>query len=236
MISIITILVVSYLIGSIPTSIIVSRFTKGIDIRQHGSGNAGGTNAFRVLGWKAGLFVTLFDMLKGVAVVLWVVAYFEYNGFDQLPAINIIVLKLLAGCAAVVGHIYTVFADFKGGKGVSTAAGMMIGIAPVSMLLVIGVFFVTMLSSRYVSLASMLAALSFPVIIAIRKFFFGLGNGLDYYVTFFGDHHRIHDSLDISLMIFGAAVAIAIIYTHRANISRLRLGTENQVKLFSNKK
>ncbi|NTV46097.1 MAG: acyl-phosphate glycerol 3-phosphate acyltransferase, partial [Chlorobiales bacterium] len=77
MISVITILVVSYLIGSIPTSIIVSKLMKGIDIRQFGSGNAGGTNTFRVLGWKAGLFVTLFDMLKGVAVVVWVVAYFE---------------------------------------------------------------------------------------------------------------------------------------------------------------
>ncbi|ACF12500.1 protein of unknown function DUF205 [Chloroherpeton thalassium ATCC 35110] len=235
MLSVITILVVSYLIGSIPTSILVSKFVKGIDIREFGSGNAGGTNVFRVLGWQAGLFVTLFDMLKGVAVVLWVVAYFELNQLDQMPDINRVALQLLAGISAMIGHVYTIFAGFKGGKGVSTAAGIMIGIAPVTMLIVLGVFFTVMLSSRYVSLSSMIAALSFPVTIAIRKYIFELGNGLDYYVNIFGTSHHIHDSLDYHLMIFGALVALTIVYTHRANIQRLRLGTENRVNLFSKK-
>lgn len=236
MLPVITILVVSYLIGSIPTSIIASKIFKGIDIRNFGSGNAGGTNAFRVLGWKAGLFVTLFDMFKGVAVVIWVVGFFEYNHqVGELPEMNRIALRLLAGIAAVVGHVYTVFAGFKGGKGVSTAAGMLIGVAPITMLIVTAVFFLTMFLSRYVSLSSIIAALSFPLIIAIRKYALGLGDGLDYYPNLFGSLRQIHDSLDYHLLIFGAIVALAIVYTHRANIERLRLGTESRVNLFSGK-
>lgn len=236
MLSIITILVVSYLIGSIPTSLIASTIFKGIDIRQYGSGNAGGTNAFRVLGWKAGLFVTLFDMFKGIAVVIWVVGFFEFNHqLGDLPEMNRIALRLLAGIAAVIGHVYTVFAGFKGGKGVSTAAGMMLGIAPITMLIIIGIFFLTMFSSRYVSLASMVAAICFPLVIAVRKYFFHLGDGLDYYLSLFGSIERVHDSLDYHLLIFGAVVALTIIYTHRTNIERLRLGTERRVTFFDKK-
>jgi acyl phosphate:glycerol-3-phosphate acyltransferase len=232
MLSVITIIVVSYLIGSIPTSIIVSKLVKGIDIRNHGSGNAGGTNTFRVLGWKAGLFVTLFDMLKGVAVVVWLVAFFEYNQLDTLPDINRVALRLLAGVSAVIGHVYTIFAGFKGGKGVSTAAGIMFGLAPVTMLIVMGVFTAVMLISRYVSLSSMIAALSFPATIAIRKYIFHVGDGLDYQINLFGSMHSIHDSLDYHLLIFGTLVALTIVYNHRTNIQRLLLGTENRVPAF----
>ncbi|KER10591.1 MAG: hypothetical protein HY22_03600 [[Candidatus Thermochlorobacteriaceae] bacterium GBChlB] len=234
MLSIITILVVSYLIGSIPTSIIVSKYLMGIDIRQYGSGNAGGTNAFRVMGWKAGLFVTLFDILKGIAVVLWVVGFFTYNQLDRLPEINKVVLQLLAGAAAVIGHVYTVFANFKGGKGVSTAAGIMFGIAPVTMGITALLFIVIMLVSRYVSLASILASLSFPIIVAIRKLIVGT-DGIDYQIWLFGAPHNIHDSLDVALMIIGTAVALGIVYTHRSNIERLRLGTENRVTFLDRK-
>ncbi len=235
MLSIVTILVVSYLIGSIPTSIILSRWLKGIDIRQYGSGNAGGTNAFRVLGWKAGLLVTLVDMLKGIVVVLWVVGFFTYNQLDKLPEMNKVVLQLLAGTAAVIGHVYTIFADFRGGKGVSTAAGIMFGIAPVTMAITVAVFFVIMLISRYVSLASMLAALCFPLIVALRKHLVGT-DGIDYEVHLFGASHLIHDSLDVTLIIVGSAIALGIVYTHRSNIQRLRLGTENRVNFFSKQK
>jgi acyl phosphate:glycerol-3-phosphate acyltransferase len=234
MLSIVTILIVSYIIGSIPTSIIVSRYIMGIDIRQHGSGNAGGTNAFRVMGWKAGMFVTLFDILKGVAVVLWVVGFFMYNQLDHLPEVNKVVLQLLAGAAAVIGHVYTVFANFKGGKGVSTAAGIMFGIAPVTMGITALLFITIMFASRYVSLASILASLSFPIIVAIRKFVVGT-DGIDYQVWLFGTPHNIHDSLDFALMVIGAAVALGIVYTHRANIERLRLGTENRVTFLDRK-
>ena len=205
------------------------KMLKGIDIRNFGSGNAGGTNAFRVLGWKVGLTVTLIDIVKGVVAAVSVVAFFRHHPIDVFPDLNDVALRLLAGISAVIGHVFTLFAGFKGGKGVSTAAGMLIGIAPVSMLMVIAVFLLTVYISRHVSVASMLAAVAFPLIIAIRKYIFELGGGLDYYIKLFGSKLFFHDSLDYHLMIFGLIVAIAIIYTHRANIRRLLSGTESRV-------
>jgi glycerol-3-phosphate acyltransferase PlsY len=131
----------SYLLGAIPISIIISKLVRGIDIRQYGSGNAGGTNVFRVLGWQAGLFVTLFDMFKGFASVTLIVGYFTASPIDTLPSVPFIVYQLLAGVAAMLGHIYTIFAGFRGGKGVSTGAGVLIGIAPITMAFVVAVFF-----------------------------------------------------------------------------------------------
>jgi len=229
MLTLLAILAVSYLIGSIPTGIMAGKLLKGIDIRKFGSGNAGGTNAFRVLGWKTGLTVTLIDIIKGVVAAVSVVAFFRHHPINVFPDINEVALRLLAGMSAVVGHVFTVFAGFKGGKGVSTAAGMLIGIAPVSMLMVIGIFLLTIYLSRYVSVASMLAAVAFPLIIAIRKYIFELGSGLDYYIKLFGEPLSFHDSLDYHLMIFGLIVALGILYTHRANIRRLLSGTENRV-------
>jgi acyl phosphate:glycerol-3-phosphate acyltransferase len=229
MLTLLAILAVSYVIGSIPTSLMAGKMLKGIDIRQFGSGNAGGTNAFRVLGWKPGLIVTLIDIVKGVVAAVSVVAFFRHHPIGAFPDINEVALRLLAGMSAVIGHVFTLFAGFKGGKGVSTAAGMLIGIAPVSMLMVVGIFLLTVYLSRHVSVASMLAAIAFPLIIAVRKYIFELGGGLDYYVKLFGSQLFIHDSLDYHLMIFGLIVALAILYTHRANIRRLISGTESRV-------
>ncbi len=229
MLTLLTILVVSYIIGSIPTSLMAGKMLKGIDIRNFGSGNAGGTNAFRVLGWKAGLTVTLIDIIKGIVAAVSVVAFFRHHPIDVFPDLNDVALRLLAGISAVIGHVFTLFAGFKGGKGVSTAAGMLIGIAPISMLMVIAIFLLTVYISRHVSVASMLAAVAFPLIIAIRKYIFELGGGLDYYIKLFGSKVFFHDSLDYHLMIFGLIVAIAILYTHRANIRRLISGTENRI-------
>jgi len=229
MLTLVAIIAVSYIIGSIPTSIMAGKMIKGIDIRQFGSGNAGGTNAFRVLGWKTGLTVTLIDIVKGVVAAVSVVAFFRHHPIDVFPDMNEVALRLVAGMSAVIGHVFTVFAGFKGGKGVSTAAGMLIGIAPVSMLMVIGVFLLTIYLSRYVSVASMIAAVAFPLIIAIRKYIFELGTGLDYYIRLFGEQLSFHDSLDYHLLIFGLIVALGILYTHRANIRRLLSGTENRV-------
>jgi glycerol-3-phosphate acyltransferase PlsY len=226
MLTFLAIVAVSYLIGSVPTSIIAGRMLKGIDIRKFGSGNAGGTNAFRVLGWKVGLAVTLVDIAKGTIAAVLVVGFFKGHPIGAFPDINEVALSLIAGMAAVIGHVFTVFAGFKGGKGVSTAAGMLIGIAPVSMLMVIAVFLLAVSVSRYVSVGSILAAIAFPLIIAIRKYVFDLGAGLDY--TVFGKWF-VHDSLDYHLLIFGGIVAAAIIYTHRANIKRLFSGTENRL-------
>ncbi len=229
MLTLLAILAVSYVIGSIPTSLMAGKMLKGIDIRNFGSGNAGGTNAFRVLGWKPGLIVTLIDIIKGVIATVGVVAFFQHHPLGVFPDINEVALRLLAGMSAVIGHVFTLFAGFKGGKGVSTAAGMLIGIAPVSMLMVVGIFLLTVYLSRHVSVASMLAAIAFPLIIVIRKYIFELGSGLDYYIKLFGSKVFIHDSLDYHLIIFGLIVALAILYTHRANIRRLISGTENRV-------
>ncbi len=227
--TLLAILAVSYIIGSIPTSLIAGKMLKGIDIRNFGSGNAGGTNAFRVLGWKPGLIVTLIDIVKGIIASVGVVAFFKLHPIGSFPDINEVALRLLAGMSAVIGHVFTLFAGFKGGKGVSTAAGMLIGIAPVSMLMVVGIFLLTVYLSRHVSVASMLAAIAFPLIIAIRKYIFELGGGLDYYIKLFGSKLFFHDSLDYHLMIFGLVVALAILYTHRTNIRRLISGTESRV-------
>ncbi len=189
----------------------------------------GGTNAFRVLGWKPGLIVTLIDIVKGVVAAVSVVAFFRHHPIGAFPDMNEVALRLLAGMSAVIGHVFTLFAGFKGGKGVSTAAGMLIGIAPVSMLMVVGIFLLTVYLSRHVSVASMLAAIAFPLIIAIRKYIFELGAGLDYYVGLFGQPFSIHDSLDYHLMIFGLVVALGILYTHRTNIRRLLSGTESRI-------
>lgn len=229
MATLIAILLASYIVGAIPTSLIAGKMLKGIDIREFGSGNAGGTNAFRVLGWKPGLAVTLIDIVKGIVAAVSVVAFFRHHPIGDFPDLNDVALRLLAGMSAVIGHVFTLFAGFRGGKGVSTAAGMLIGIAPVSMLMVIGVFLLTVFISRYVSVASILAAIAFPLIIAIRKYIFELGGGLDYYIRLFGSSVSIHDSLDYHLLIFGLIVALAILYTHRANIRRLLSGTENRI-------
>ncbi|MCW8798174.1 MAG: glycerol-3-phosphate 1-O-acyltransferase PlsY [Prosthecochloris sp.] len=229
MLTLIVILAVSYLIGSIPTSIIAGKLLRGIDVRDYGSGNAGGTNAFRVLGWKAGLAVTLLDIVKGAVAAISVVVFFEAHPLGVMPDINPVALRLIAGLAAVFGHVFTVFAGFRGGKGVSTAAGMMFGIAPVSTLIVLAVFLLTIFVSRYVSVASIIAAIAFPLVILVRKYLFDLGEGLDYYIRMFNGHVFIHDSLDFHLLIFGMIVAFAIIYTHRANIGRLLSGNENRV-------
>jgi glycerol-3-phosphate acyltransferase PlsY len=223
----------SYLLGAIPISIIISKLVRGIDIRQYGSGNAGGTNVFRVLGWQAGLFVTLFDMFKGFASVTLIVGYFTASPIDTLPSVPFIVYQLLAGVAAMLGHIYTIFAGFRGGKGVSTGAGVLIGIAPITMAFVVAVFFITLLLTRYVSVSSMTSAVSIPVIMATRRFIFGGETDMQFPVHLFGAEFVLHDSLDTLTISTSVVIAIVIIYTHRTNIERLRNGTEN--RLFAKK-
>jgi glycerol-3-phosphate acyltransferase PlsY len=204
MLSLIVILVLSYLAGSIPGSVWVGQWLYGIDVRNYGSGNAGATNVFRVLGWKAGLLATV------------VIATIR---LDNLPSglefwhIETFV-RLLAGIAAIVGHMFPIWAKFKGGKGVNTAAGVLFALTPITMWIVRGVFFVVLFSSRYVSLASMSAAISFPTAVAIRKYVFGT------------------DALDTSLLVFGIVAALGIILAHRANIKRLLNGSENRIRQF----
>lgn len=215
MLSLIVILVLSYLVGSIPGSVWVGKLLYGIDLRKHGSGNAGATNAFRVMGWKAGVLATVVDLGKGL-LAAGVIATIR---LDNLPSgldfwhIETMV-RLVAGVAAVVGHMFPVWAKFKGGKGVNTAAGVLFALTPITMFITLGVFAIVLLSSRYVSLASLMAVVAFPSTVAIRKYIFGI------------------DALDTSLLVISCVMAVGIIYMHRANIKRLLSGTESRIRTF----
>ena len=215
MLSLLVIVVLSYLVGSIPASVWTGKLLYGIDVRQHGSGNAGATNAFRVLGWKAGLLSTLIDVGKGLFAA-GVIATIRIDGLPtglEFWHIETFV-RLLAGVAAVIGHMFPIWARFKGGKGVNTSAGVLFALTPITMFITVGVFIVVLLSSRYVSLASLSAAVAFPSAIAIRKYVFGV------------------DRLDPSLLVIGIVLAFVIIVAHHANIRRLLSGQENRVRSF----
>ena len=215
------IIVLSYLIGSIPTSIIVSKLAKGIDIREHGSGNAGGTNVMRVLGWKHGVFVILLDALKGVLAVV-VIARLHYGSMpfqNATPFDDFTLVQIIAGISAVIGHIWTVFAGFKGGKGIATALGMLLMIATVDMLVAIGVFIIVVSISKYVSLGSILGAIAVPVTLVVRENIFNVN--IPSYNT---------------ILPVVIALVMLVIFTHRKNVVRLINGNENKVSFSKRKK
>src|SRR3990170_7906766 len=214
------IIILSYLIGSIPTSIIISKAAKGIDIREHGSGNAGGTNVMRVLGWKHGILVILLDALKGVLAVV-IVARLHYGTmpFQNLTPFDYFTLvQIIAGISAVIGHIWTVFAGFKGGKGIATALGMLLMIVTVDMLIAIGVFVLVVTFSRYISLGSLAGAVAVPLTLIVRENVFKVD--IPSYNT---------------LLPFLILVALLVIFTHRKNVIRLLNGSESKIS-FSKKK
>jgi glycerol-3-phosphate acyltransferase PlsY len=216
-----TIIILSYLVGSIPTSIIISKLTKGIDIREHGSGNAGGTNVMRVLGWKQGFLVIVLDALKGAFAVV-VVARLHYGGlpFQNIsPFDDFTLVQIIAGIAAVVGHIWTVFAGFRGGKGIATALGMLIMIVTVDMLVALGIFILVVSISKYVSLGSILAALSVPLTLVFRE-------------NILHDHIQSYSTL----LPFVVAVSLLVVFTHRKNVMRLVKGTESKISFKKKKK
>jgi acyl phosphate:glycerol-3-phosphate acyltransferase len=207
------VIILSYLAGSIPTSIIVSKLVKGIDIRQHGSGNAGGTNVFRVLGWKWGLLTILLDAFKGAVAVIFIARlYFDSYPFNNItPFDDFTLIQIFCGIAAVIGHIWTVFADFKGGKGIATALGFLLTIITVDMLVAVGIFAIVVYLSKYISLGSIIAAISVPLILIIRENIFGVD--IPGYST---------------ILPFVIAVSLLVVYTHRSNIERLRNGSERR--------
>ncbi|MGA7722851.1 MAG: glycerol-3-phosphate 1-O-acyltransferase PlsY [Ignavibacteriaceae bacterium] len=215
-----TIILLSYLVGSIPTSIIVSKLTKGIDIRDYGSGNAGGTNVMRVLGWKQGVFVIILDALKGVLAVI-VIARLHYGTMpftNETPFDDFTLVQIIAGIAAVIGHIWTVFAGFKGGKGIATALGMLLMITTVDMLVAVGVFILVVSISRYVSLGSIIGALAVPLTLVVRENIFNVK------IPNYG-----------TLLPFVILVSLIVIFTHRKNVARLIIGSEHKLN-FSKKK
>lgn len=221
MLNLVIIAILSYLIGSIPTSILIARGVKGIDIRKHGSGNAGGTNVFRVLGWKYGVLTIFLDALKGaVAVILVARLYFgDFPFSNATPFDDFTLVQIIAGIAAVIGHIWTIFAEFKGGKGIATSLGFLIAIITVDMLLALAVFFIVVTVSRYVSLGSIVAAISVPLILIVRENIFN--------VNITGYH---------TILPFAILLALLVLYTHRANIDRLLKGSESRINLFKKKK
>lgn len=214
------IIILSYLIGSIPTSLIITKLVKGVDIRNYGSGNAGGTNVSRVLGWKYGVLVIILDALKGASAVI-LVARLHYGAMpfqNATPFDDFTLVQIIAGVAAVIGHIWTIFAGFRGGKGIATALGMLLFIITVDMLIAIAVFLLVVMLTKYISLGSILGAISVPVVLIIRENLFNVD------IPGYG-----------TLLPFTIGISFLIIYTHRANLSRLFAGKENQVKLFKKK-
>lgn len=202
MISIAVIIILSYLAGSLPTSIIAGKVLKSIDIREHGSGNAGATNVFRVLGWKAASVVGIIDLLKGFVATV----YISGIAFGDVPVSHDIV-RIAAGLSAVIGHIWTVFSGFKGGKGVLTVIGMFFGLSPVSVILCIAVASTVFMVTKYVSATSITGAVSLVMIVAIRKYLL------------------MHD-IGTALFSLTLLISVLIIFTHRSNIQRLINGTE----------
>lgn len=193
---------VSYLLGSVPTAVWVGRKFYGIDVRTRGSGNAGATNTIRVLGWKAGVPVLLIDVFKGLAAVLLV------DPIAQLPVdtpLRAYVL-LASSVAVVLGHTFPLWAGFKGGKGVATLLGVGFGLFPLAALVALLIFIIVFAATRYVSLGSLTAGISFPFLV-----FFA-----------FPANHWIFYALAI-------AVAVFLPLTHRKNIERLIQGKENKI-------
>ena len=219
MINMAIVVLLSYIVGSIPTSIMLSKWRHGFDIRTRGSGNAGGTNVFRVLGWKSGLFVMVFDALKGVVATTIIARLFwdpTLPFYNRTPFDDFTIIQMICGGAAIVGHIWTVFAGFKGGKGIACGAGMLIGIAPTEFAVSIIVFLAVLFAWKYVSLGSIAAAIAFPVSLLVR-------------------HNILYDEIHSykTLIFFSIGVAVLLIYSHRKNIQRLLEGTEKKITGFS---
>ncbi len=194
-------LILSYLAGSIPSAVWAGKMFHGIDIREHGSGNAGATNTFRVLGWKTGVPVLIFDLAKGwLAASLPVFLNAAPAGSQQMTA-----LQIACGLAAIIGHVFPVFAGFRGGKGVATTFGVLLALHPLLTLSCAGIFLVVLLVSNYVSLSSMTAGVMFPVLLM-----------------------TVFRTPSLLLKIFSVVIAIALVVTHRKNIGRLVRGEEKK--------
>lgn len=205
--TVVVLAIAAYLLGSIPSAVWIGKHFYGIDVREHGSRNAGTTNTLRVLGRRAAIPVFAIDFLKGyVAVSLSILAAYHAD----ITSNDIYNLKVLLVVCAVVGHIFPIFAGFRGGKGVATLAGAVMGMDPSSVMLCLAVWVLVLIATHYVSLSSIVAGLCFPVFILISP--------------------KTNGSL--TLVIFSCVVAVLLIITHRKNIKRLRSGTESKIYIW----
>jgi acyl phosphate:glycerol-3-phosphate acyltransferase len=192
----------AYLLGSVPTAVWAGKLFQDIDVREHGSGNAGTANAIRVLGWKIGILVLLIDLLKG-----WLSAMLPVFFDLAEPGTALITnLQIITGLTAIVGHIFPVFAEFRGGKGVATVFGVLLAIHPLLTLSCLGVFLMVFLATRIVSVSSMSAGIAFPVFL-----------------------FTLFDTPSMIFKIFSIFVAVALLITHRNNIKRLIKGEEKKL-------
>ena len=198
--------IIGYLFGSIPTAVWIGRFYFKLDVREHGSKNAGATNTFRVLGKKPGIIVLFIDVLKGLIASMFPIIFIE---FYEMSYTFLISLRLISSIFSMIGHVLPVFAKFKGGKGVATSLGVLIGLQPFAALICFSVFLLVFIASKYVSLGAISSAFTYP------------------FIVYFVDPNVLPHE-----MIFTVTLSSAVVFTHRKNIFRLLKGKENKMNLF----
>lgn len=203
-------IIVAYLIGSVPTALLISKKFFGVDIRDYGSGNMGATNTFRVLGTRYGTVVMILDILKGaIAVGLYNFLPYYFGSENELQRTN---FMIGLGLSAVVGHIFPIWANFKGGKGVATLFGMILAIQPIVALSCVGVFLLVLYLTRYVSLSSILASVFLPICV----------------LWIWNEHEVLY-------RVFALIVALLVIFTHQKNIGRILRGVESRVPILKHR-
>lgn len=217
----------AFLLGSIPFGLLIAR-AKGVDIRQHGSGNIGATNVLRTIGKKEGITCLILDALKGLIPTLLGLSLIRYAGQEAkgmaigtlIPHADVLatqwhaqLLQVFIGLLTILGHNYSPWVGFKGGKGIATSAGVLIALMPAAVVLLLVIWAITFFASRYVSLASIVAAGSLPFLTLLGSAF----------------HGRLKDGTwNKPLFVFSVVIAVLAIWKHRSNIQRLRNGTENR--------
>ena len=201
-------IVLAYLIGSIPTAVWVSKIFYGFDIREYGSGTSGATNTYRVLGSKCGTFVMIIDMLKAIIAVK-LAFLLPYSFENDIYLVN---MQLGLGLSAVLGHIFPIWAEFRGGKGVASLFGMVLGIQPNVALCCVGIFILVFYLTRWVSLSSILASIAFPIFILV----------------IFNEPEKLY-------RVFAIIVAMLVLLTHQKNIGRLLKGNESKVPILKHR-
>ena len=197
--------IISYLLGSIPFAIIITRLVKGVDVRQYGSKNAGATNVCRVAGLKVALLVGLLDLAKGFVAVFYIARV-----FPDIGPLTVLQLQIICAVAVVIGHMLTIFAGFKGGKGVLAAAGAFLALLPLEVGIAFGIFIIIVIITRFVSLGSISAAAFISVAVLVEKFL-------------------LDKNIAMEKIILCVIITIVVIIAHKSNIKRLLNGTENKV-------
>jgi glycerol-3-phosphate acyltransferase PlsY len=198
--------IIGYLFGSIPTAVWIGRFYYNLDVREHGSKNAGATNTFRVLGKKPGIIVLLIDVLKGIIASIFPILFMDIH---EMSYAFLISLRLVSSIFSMIGHVLPVFAGFKGGKGVATSLGVLIGLQPFAALLCFSVFLLVFVSFKFVSLGAIMSAVTYPFIV-----------------------YSVDPNVLFHEMIFTVILSSAVLFTHRKNIFRLIKGEESKMNLF----